>query len=392
MPAGGKRKLSPRATPATWDRHELWAGEPVLRVEPDPGGQSWCVRALGLQNHAPGFASNPRLRVRVAEGGEDDDLPDVSGTLEMFTGEIRFVPDFPFRPGVRFRAILDLCGADECRSGAVIVREFSLSEKEMVEEARVTRVYPSLDVVPENLLRFTVRFSGPMSRGCAERHVELLGPDGSPLPDVLYRAPVELWDRSMTILTILLDPGRLKRGVGPHRMLGSPLKAGQDYTLTIGPGMIDARGRRLAEGFSKRFSVGEPVRQSLATEAWSVSRVAAGSRDPLELTFPWPLDWAQLRHGIIVTSQPGEPVDGTNDVDLEERRWRFIPRHPWRPGTYRFCVSPTLEDWCGNTTSGPFDGPLRSAEDVLRETAIRSTEFVVDRGPPGEPSAEHSTT
>ena len=109
-------------------------------------------------------------------------------------------------------------------------------------------------MLPENLLRLYVLFSNLMQRGRAADNIAILGPDGSPAPDVLYRPPVELWDSNMTCLTILLDPGRLKRGVDPNRMLAPPLSAGQRYTLTVGPGMIDMHGRRLCEGLAKSFS------------------------------------------------------------------------------------------------------------------------------------------
>jgi hypothetical protein len=62
---------------------------------------------------------------------------------------------------------------------------------------------------------------------------------------VLYRAPVELWDRSMQHLTILVDPGRLKRGVGPNRELGPPLKVGDEYALVAGSGLVDLSGEPL---------------------------------------------------------------------------------------------------------------------------------------------------
>ena len=365
------------AEPAAATDHEAPAGSPALLMEPDPAGESWCVRAVGLGPHidAAVLERTPRpLRIRVADAEElgIDDLPDVSGSLLYLDDELRFVPDFPFRAEVLYRAILSLPGSIDVQT-----REFSLPGDGITEDTGVAQVYPSADVLPENLLRFYVQFSGPMRRGFAEQHIAILGQDGTPVPDVLYRAPAELWDRSMTCLTVLLDPGRLKRGVGPNRALGSPLEAGRRYSLRIGAGMMDARGRPLRDGFSKSFSVAEPVRAALGIKAWRLRSPAAGSREPLELAFPAPLDWAQLRHGLAVTSQAGQTLRGSVALDRAETLWRFIPDDPWRVDTYQVCVSPTLEDICGNTVSGAFDGPLRSELEIARETSVPSIAFEV---------------
>ena len=76
----------------------------------------------------------------------------------------------------------------------------------------------------------------------------------------------------MRHLTILLDPGRLKRGVGPNRELGPPLKEGHEYTLAVGSGMVDLSGRPLRESFYKAFRVTEAVRERIAVEQWRIVR------------------------------------------------------------------------------------------------------------------------
>jgi hypothetical protein len=238
-------------------------------------------------------------------------------------------------------------------------------------------VFPSSDVLPENLLRFYVRFSRPMQRGRVEANIAVLGPDGSPAPDVLYRAPVELWDTSMTCLTILLDPGRLKRGVGPNRMLGPPLKVGERNILSVGSGMIDVQGRPLRQRFTKAFTVCEAVRAPIAIKDWKIAPPTADSRVPLELTFPTPLDWAGLWQGITVVSESGEQIGGRVGIGQDEARWHFTPDAAWRAGFYSIRISPGLEDACGNTPCGAFDGPLRSAEQISLETAARLVPFEV---------------
>jgi hypothetical protein len=240
---------------------------------------------------------------------------------------------------------------------------------------QVEHVYPSSDSLPENLLRFYVNFSNSMQRGRADVEIVILGPDGEPAPDVLYRAPVELWDRSMKCLTILLDPGRLKRGVGPNRALGPPLKSGAEYTLTVGAGMLDLSGRRLRETFYKRFRVTDPVRENIAVKQWRVLPPASRSGEPLRLLFPRPLDRALLAHTITIASASGQSIKGRIDIDQHERRWNFKPASPWVAGSYQVRIAPGLEDACGNSVISAFDRPLRPGSDLRSEVVTGSIAF-----------------
>ena len=64
----------------------------------------------------------------------------------------------------------------------------------------------------------------------------------------------ELWDTNNTRLTVLFDPGRIKRGVLPNEQLGPPIVDGKHYTLLIDRGWQDARGVPLARGISQGVS------------------------------------------------------------------------------------------------------------------------------------------
>jgi hypothetical protein len=339
----------------------------------------WCVRARGLRPDLVvrfGGRMESLLRVRVTEAMNDGYLPNVLGDHEVLDDGVRFAPLYPFEPGVRFRAVLDLRVLK--RAGLVEVQtlEFSIPKDAGAGDTEVSQVFPSSDLLPENLLRFYVRFSRPMKRGGAEKNITVLGPDGEPTPDVLYRAPVELWDSSMTCLTVLLDPGRLKRGVGPNRMLGPPLRSGLWNTLSIAPGIIDVDGCPTVKGFRKTFRVSDAVREPIAFERWSIEAPAKGTLEPLELNFPKPLDWAQLWRGITIAEVSGKPISGRIDIDLGETQWKFTPEAPWQAGSYDVRISPALEDICGNTPYGPFDAPFRSCK-VAIKTGIGSLPFAV---------------
>jgi|HubBroStandDraft_1064217.scaffolds.fasta_scaffold00751_17 hypothetical protein len=348
--------------------------QPTLTINGDPRQpRSWFVGIHKLPPDVIGsLVACPEsdrllqamLRVRVigpgVPEGAADDLPDVAGRYYILEDGVRFIPRFPFEPGVRFRATFEprQIGLPQCRES--LACEFSIPREIRGPRARVKQVFPTSDALPENLLRFYACFSEPMQRGWAEKHIMLLDAAGRPVPDVLYRPPLELWDRSMTCLTILLDPGRLKRGVGPNRALGPPLEEGRQYTLAIDSGMLDMSGRPLRTSFRKTFHVLAAVREGIAVEQWSIRLPRPKSRESLDLGFPRPMDWALLWHTVSVASEGGQPIEGHISIDQCERRWSFTPKSFWSPGSYCFCVESSLEDVCGNSLLGPFDRPLRS--------------------------------
>jgi hypothetical protein len=367
------------------------ARQPALQIDHDAsevGAASVGVHNLDADLVAL-FAGHPqterllhsifRVRVAEAQAPADEDLPDVLGRYQVLETGIRFVPHFPFEAGVCYCASFDTRALGRAEHLGKLTLEFSIPDLPDAEPTQVTGIFPSATVLPENLLRFYIRFSNSMRRGQAEKEIRILGPDGRPAFDVLYRPPLELWDRSMRHLTILLDPGRLKRWVGPNRELGPPLKTGQRYALEIGAGMIDSSGRSLGQRLYKPFLVEQAVREPLTVADWNVALPAAASRQPLTINFPRPLDWALLHHAITVVPDGGAPLSGRIEIDRGERQWRFTPTSPWLDGPHSIRVASDLEDVCGNSILAAFDRPLRPGSGLTIETADGSIPFHLTR-------------
>ena len=361
----------------------------TLSVDSDPrqrGADGVSVHNLD-PNLIASLGKHPRagcllqsiLRVRVIETASSGggSLPDVLGHHQVLENRIRFIPHFPFDSDVRFRATFDPRPLERAELTEALTLEFSLPRETNAVRARVKHVFPSSDSLPENLLRFYVCFSHPMERGQAEEHIVLLGPDGRPAPDTLYRPPVELWDRSIRHLTILLDPGRLKRGVGPNRELGPPLKTGERYTLVVDSDMVDSAGRPIRESFYKSFCVTEAIRERIAIEQWKIVPPVSKSHQPLVVIFPKPLDWALLWRSITIASEDGRPVPGRIAIGQGERRWSFTSTSPWTAARYSIRIASSLEDVCGNSLLQAFDRPLGSTTDAAYEVADRSMPFQV---------------
>lgn len=356
------------------------ACQPTLRVSSDPspsGPGSVSVCRLGpdllafLKSSArPGDVLKSILRVTVAQPPslEGTTVPDVYGRYLLFEDEVRFVPHFPFETDMKYRASFDpqLLGAP--LSAESFDLEFLIpSEQKAPAPTEITHIFPSSDLLPENLLRFYVCFSNSMQRGRALEEIWLYDSEGHRVADALYRPPVELWDRSMRYLTVLLDPGRLKRWVGPNVELGPPLKVGQNYTLEIGSGMTDLYGRPPRETFRKSFVVGDAVREHISVESWKILPPVTGSRQALVLEFTSLLDWVLLLRTITIESAEGLVIDGRVAVDKCELRWSFTPKSHWIPGVYHIRVGSSLEDVCGNSITAAFDSPLRTESNLVTE-------------------------
>jgi hypothetical protein len=301
------------------------------------------------------------LTVRVADSTS---LP-MLGEYVVAHDTLRFEPSFPPVRGTVYTARYDgnafnaKTGAS-ARPGASIVT-WTRPRPSGASTTSVNEVYPTTDSVPMNLLRMYVQFSSPMTVGDgAEKHVRLLDERGSVVDKAFLIAAggQELWDGDHTRMTIFFDPGRIKRDLTPHDALGLPLRDGHSYTLVIDSTIHDAHGLPLTRGFVKRFRVGPMDRTLPRASAWKVVAPAAGTRDPLTIELPEPLDHALLARMLTVkrvAPSLGSAVAGRVVTSDNDRRWSFTPTEPWVAFAYVVEIDSELEDLAGNNMKHLFD-------------------------------------
>ena len=246
-----------------------------------------------------------------------------------------------------------------------LVAEFSLPKKPTQSTTQVTEIFPSRDRLPENLLRFYIYFSAPMSRGGAYHRITLLDEaSGKKVDAPFLELDEELWSPDGTRFTLVFDPGRIKRGLKPREEVGPVLEAGRSYSLVIDRNWLDASGNLLKTGFRKTFRVGPADDTSPDPKTWTVHPPRASSREPLEVCFPEPLDRALLDRLLWVEIGNAKLVAGQIALGAAETTWRFMPADPWREGDYRLVVGTELEDLAGNSVAQPFEvdaaGPISS--------------------------------
>jgi hypothetical protein len=276
-------------------------------------------------------------------------LPALMGATAREGDALVFRPAFPLQPGLRYRAVYGAPGQ------APRTQLLEIPAAPAGPATTLERIDPSPDVLPENLLKLYLNFSAPMSRGEAYRRIRLLDERGQTVELPFLEIDQELWDRDLRRLTLLFDPGRVKRDLLPHEEVGTPLREGAAYTLVVERQWPDARGHALAGEARKTFRVGPPDHDPPRTGAWRLAPPRAGGRDPLVVTFPEPLDRALLERVLEVSAASGTPVEGAVAVESGQTRWTFTPRAPWRAGEYTLRAATILEDLAGNSLGRPFE-------------------------------------
>jgi hypothetical protein len=298
-------------------------------------------------------------RLLSVHAGESS-LPPMLGKYEVQSNVLRFVPRFPLEPGMTYQGVLrpDRLPGKSGSGSHSITTIFTSPPRNSTPTTVVSKIYPSAEVLPENLLKFYIHFSAPMSRGNIYDHIYLRDSSGKKIELPFLEIDEELWDKSMMRLTLFIDPGRIKRGVLPLEEIGPSLETGNSYTLVIGREWSDGAGNPLKEEFRKVFKVGPPDRIPPDPAHWKIQPPQPGTLQPLMVLFPEPMDHALSQRVIHVTAESGELIEGNVEVDDEERRWEFAPGKPWRQGAYSLVIQTTLEDLAGNNIGKPFEVDL----------------------------------
>ncbi|HMJ87156.1 MAG TPA: hypothetical protein VK504_28450, partial [Vicinamibacterales bacterium] len=302
---------------------------PAIKLTSPQSGRAY-VEVTGLPPAALGALASASLTneqwsalLRVAV---DDTAPGMLGDYSVAGGALRFTPAFPLDPGRPYRVRFDparLPGA--AGPAAPIVATVGQPARDATPSTVVTRVYPTADVVPENLLRMYIEFSEPMGRPSGIEHMKLLDESGEEVPGAFLPLDYEFWSPDHRRFTAFFDPGRVKGGILPNQQMGRALRDGRSVTLVIGHEWRDQYGRPLKEDFRRVLRVGPAEDQPLDTATWRIQPPAAGGRDGLVVTFPRPLDHALLMRALGVRREDAS-VEGDVVIDRAETRWTFAPR------------------------------------------------------------------
>jgi hypothetical protein len=343
--------------------------EPIITLAAPPAGPDY-VEVTGLS--APTLKSidsatfTPQEWSRVLRVAVAEDAPAVLGAYVRQNDALRFTPAFPFDPGRRYLVRLDLSQLPGRTPGttAVVTREVTRMAGTKTPTTVVQQVYPSGAEVPENLLRIYIEFSAPMARYGGTASVHLFDDGGKEVEGAFLPLDYEFWSSDRRRFTVFFDPGRVKDGILPNKEMGRALIAGREYTLVVTRDWRDEHGQPLLREYRQTLRVGPAYTDGLAPSKWRIKAPPAGTRSPLVVTFPHPLDHGLLMRALGVR-QGEEIVSGEVEVAPGETEWRFTPDRPWSAGAYSLLALSILEDPAGNRIGRPFEienfGPLDSS-------------------------------
>ena len=267
-------------------------------------------------------------------------------TVSFSERSIIVMPAFPLLPGEGYVATLSWGGSEQ------LSFNFSAGSRD-ASIPELIAISPSASAIPANTLRLYLTFSEAMARGQVREYIYLEDERGDRLESPFLSLSAELWDADQRRLTLLLDPGRIKRGVGPNESHGAPLKEGSSYKLIVSGLFRSAAGVELGVDRSKVFRVSGAERRPLAMRNWIVSSPDSPSRDPLTVIFDRAMDAGALARMLRVTDANGEWIQGS--VTVSDDKWSFSPRSEWQRGTYTLWVDAEVEDISGNSLVGSFD-------------------------------------
>jgi hypothetical protein len=214
------------------------------------------------------------------------------------------------------------------------------------------RISPQATILPANTLRFYLQFSTPAEAHFDRDHLWLLNEQDQVMPDPFLFLSQELWSGDGRRLTVLMEPGRIKRGMGADPAHEPAFVVGRTYSLVF---------TALGQTARSTFCVSDPVLQALDETKWRLDLPTVGSLDPVVVHFDRVMDAALCEDELAVLTPWGELVPTRVSVAPDATSARVLPSRPWRPGAYCLVMSERLEDVCGNRLGEALDHDLGSA-------------------------------
>ncbi|MEO1654202.1 MAG: Ig-like domain-containing protein, partial [Bacteroidota bacterium] len=301
------------------------------------------------------------------EALQNPDYPALLGSYELGQDFLKFHPRFPLQSGITYYAEWNQAIYSRKNSPQKIRASFFLPKKTAKPSTYVERIFPSSDTLPENQLKLYIHFSAPMRPGQGLKFIQILDEQGQDIAPFLP-LPEELWDQEQKRLTVLFDPGRIKRGLVPHLESGKPLQEQHKYQIWIKSDFKDQRGRPLVADFRKDFYTTKADRISPSPEAWRLEIPLPGTKEPLKIKFEEALDAALALRSIQIMQEDRTEIRGQIHLANQEKEWIFQPYRPWLSGTYTLKINPRLEDLAGNNLHKLFDTDLRFQNSPIGRT------------------------
>jgi hypothetical protein len=242
------------------------------------------------------------------------------------------------------------------------------------------QVFPSSAAIPENLLRFHLRFAQPVDAIDPNAFIRLCDSAGGLIEHAFVDLPDGLWDADASTLTVMMHPGRIKHGLHASKQLGLALEAQSSYVLQVnlqarveGAPAEHAADWRTVHTFKARPAINEAIDLS----KWSLLSPPPHSVEPLRVRFDRPLDCLSVETCLQVLDGAGRALEGTIATVFNETGAEITPLGAWVPGAYNLLVHHEIEDAVGNRIGSAFETLSGSAHGHMQSAQAYSLPFTV---------------
>lgn len=294
------------------------------------------------------------LSVSITNGADEHkSIIPIQGNYSIVENSLIFKPYFPFDPGLTYAVRIKDTNTKE-----YAYFPFKTGEKAKVAQAKLLKIYPSGNLLPENLLRFYIYFQTPMTQGQSLDYIKLIDKSGKIDEHAFMQFKEELWSSDGKRLTLLFDPGRIKRGVSTNMKQGPSLENEQQYTLSISNEWIDIYGQTLGINSTNKITISDAYRKKMKIEEWNITTPTAGSKDKLTLRFDRIIDHALIQSMIQIRNLDDNLIEGYWDILDYEQQIKFVPKSTWKKGNYKIQIDTHIEDVAGNNLQNLLDHPI----------------------------------
>ncbi|HEY5823868.1 MAG TPA: Ig-like domain-containing protein, partial [Cyclobacteriaceae bacterium] len=283
-----------------------------------------------------------KLIVRLLKEGN---ITPIIGSYQKQNDAILFEPIISFTRGLSYEILLN----------NKIISQLKIPDADQKNAPELLSIYPAKDTLPENLLKMHFLFSKPMQESQSVRHLTLLRNNTDTLHGTFLDLQPELWNEEGTILTVWLDPGRIKRDLQPNKQLGTPLQSNTKYKLIVSNQWKDKNGASLTRQYQKDFIT--TLRDSISPnpKIWNIQTPPINSTQPLVINFHESLDYNLINTTLHIIDHTNVEVKGKWQLNENADKINFIPALSWAEDDYQLQVESRLEDLSGNNLNRAFD-------------------------------------
>lgn len=306
------------------------------------------------------------LKVRLVDS---DPTVSILGSHSVESEGVSFAPLVPFTRGLHYVIIL--------RNAPI--GTFAVPLADTADAPKLMAIFPSQDSLPENLLKVYLHFSQPMREGKSNEYAFLIRNETDTVQGAFLNLQPELWNEDRTVLTLWLDPGRIKRDLHPNQLLGAPLQKKGRYRIAVSPAWKDQQGTPLPQLYTKSFVTIQRDSLSPIPGKWTLVPPPGSTSQPLKVDFKESLDNSLIAESLSIRDENGKAIEGRWEIGQEERVAYFNPTENWKSGNYGLSVRTILEDLAGNNLNRSFDRDVtRKGTPMSSEESVKVT-FVITR-------------